>query len=117
MQRKEIVMVDNWFETPEGIKEMFESHNKFDELKSALLNDGIIYEYDCDKLVTSQFIEHSKSSLDKLFKDYEDYNSRKYIDIAHEVDGEGWMYCLFDSNIYNFDEVKQLIEERFSKDY
>lgn len=110
-------MEDNWYKSSEGIKEMFESHNKFDELKSALLYDGIIYEYDCDKLVTSQFIEHSISSLDELFKDYEDYNSRKYINIAHEVDGEGWMYCLFDSNIYSSDEVKKLIEERFSKEY
>ena len=57
-------MVDNWFESPEGIKEMFEAHNKFDELKSALLYDGIIYEWDCDNLVTSRFIEHSISSLD-----------------------------------------------------
>lgn len=110
-------MVDNWFETPEGIKEKYEEHNKFDELKSALLDDGIIYEMDCDNLVTSQFIEHSKSSLDELFKDYEDYNSRKYTNIWHEVDGEGWMYCLFDSNTYSSDEVKKLIEEIFSKDH
>ncbi len=108
-------MVDNWFESPEGIKEMFESHNKFDELKSALLDDGIIYEYDFEGLAASWFIEHSKSSLDELFKDYEDYNSRNYISIGHEVEGEGWMYCLYDSNIYSDDEAKKLIEKRFYK--
>lgn len=94
---------------------MFERYNKFDELKSALLYDGIIFEFDFGGLATSRFIEHSKKFLDELFKDYEEYKSRKYLGIGHEVEGEGWMYCLFDSNIYSIDEAKKLIEKRFYK--
>ena len=110
-------MEEKWYRSPEGIKQMFENYNKFDELKSALIYDGIIFEDDFGGLATSWFIEHSISSLDELFKDYEEYNSRNYTNIGHEVEGEGWMYCLYDSNIYSDDEAKKLIEKRFARKY
>lgn len=36
-------MVDMWYMSPEGIKRMFESSNQYDNLKSKLLYEGIIF--------------------------------------------------------------------------
>lgn len=111
-------MVDNmwWYMSPEGIKEMFESSNQYDNLKSKLLYEGIIFEYDFGGLATSQFIEYAGKSLDYLFGDYDEFNSRNYIGIGHEVKGNGRMYCLYDSNEYNIEQIKKMLDKKFSID-
>ena len=38
-------MADMWYISPEGIKEMFESNNQYDNLKTILLYKGIIFEW------------------------------------------------------------------------
>lgn len=106
--------MDFWYTTPEGIKEKFEECNQFDNLKYALLFDGIIFEYQFGGVTTSVFLEHGLNALNDLFGDYEDYKKRDYTCIGHEVEDQGCMYCLFDMNIYDFEEVKKLIETRFS---
>ncbi len=108
--------MDFWYTTPEGIKEKFEEYNQFDNLKDALLYDGIIFEYQFDGFPPSTFLEHGLDSLNELFGDFEEYKKREYTCIGHEVEDQGWMYCLFDMNIYDFEEVKKLIETRFSQD-
>lgn len=102
-----------WFRSHEGIREMFESYNKFDDLKYALFHDGIIFEDDFGGLDVSQFIEYGIYPLDELFKDYDEYTSRNYISIGHPVKGEGVKYCLFDANVCSIDDAKKLIEDRF----
>lgn len=105
-------MADMWYISPEGIKEMFESNNQYDNLKTKLLYKGIIFEYELGGLATSQFIECAGKSLDQLFGDYDEFSNRNYINIGHEVKGNGWMYCLFDSNEYSIDEIERMLDKK-----
>lgn len=109
-------MEEKWYMSPEGIKEKFEECGEFDNLKEALLYDGIIFEYQFGGITTSSFLRYSKKALNELFGEHEEFKKRNYFCMCHEVENQGWMCCLFDMNSYDFDDVQTLIEYRFSQD-
>lgn len=115
-----IDMFNEWYRNPERIKEKFEERNEFENLKSKLVDEGIIFEGDCYGLVTSQLIEHGKSALEELFL-FEDSlcsrekdNTRNYH--VHTDFHLGWNYFLYDMGRLDFEEAYKMAEIQF-KDY
>lgn len=111
------VMSDmEYYLNPDKIKERFKKEGEFQNLKSKLDNDGIIFEYDCNGLVTSVFIENSNWALERLLipECADDSSCRGiYLRGAVECEGSGWHYYLYDSRKLDMEEAQAMAEKKF----
>ena len=116
----DIDMFNEWYRNPQRIKEKFEERNEFENLKSKLVDEGIVFEGDCHGLVTSQLIEYGKFALEELFPfeggifSCEKENTRNYC--GHTDFHLGWNYFLYDMNQLDFEEAYRMAEIQF-RDY
>lgn len=103
-------MFNEWYRTAEDIKMEFEKYGEFENLKNKLTEDGIIFEGECNGLITSQLIEHGRNALGKLFLNGEDNHY-----ISNTDEHLGWNYYLYDEEILSSKDAYNKAEKFFQE--